>query len=85
MAKRPKYPPHADFSQLALSVVKAATSETDDPPETAAMKRGRLGGPKGGKSRAEKLTAERRAEIARKAARERWQKNKSPKDAEIQP
>lgn len=84
MAKRPKHPSHADFSQLALSVVRAATSETDDPPETAAQKRGRLGGPKGGKSRAEKLTAERRAEIARKAARERWRKKKSATEPKTQ-
>lgn len=81
MVKRPKHPAHADVNQLAKSVVDAATSERDDPPETAAQKRGRLGGPKGGKSRAEKLTAERRAEIARKAARERWQKKRPQKES----
>jgi len=36
---------------------------------------GRLGGKKGGKARAAKLTKERRSEIARKAARARWEKN----------
>ncbi len=36
--------------------------------------RGKLGGAKGGKLRAEKLSPERRAEIARKAAAARWQK-----------
>ena len=35
---------------------------------------GRLGGLKGGKARAEKLSKKRRAEIARKAAKARWQK-----------
>lgn len=35
---------------------------------------GRLGGLKGGKSRAEKLTQEQRKEIARKAAQARWAK-----------
>ena len=35
---------------------------------------GRLGGLKGGKARAAKLTPEQRAEIARKAAQTRWGK-----------
>jgi hypothetical protein len=35
-----------------------------------------LGGLKGGKARAEKLTAKRRAEIAKKAAVSRWKKIK---------
>ena len=35
---------------------------------------GRLGGKKGGRARAEKLTSERRLEIARKAAQARWGK-----------
>jgi len=33
---------------------------------------GKIGGPKGGRARAKKLSAERRREIARKAARARW-------------
>lgn len=72
MAKKPKIPKNADFSQLARAVVEAATNETDDPPESAAVKRGRLGGVKGGASRAKKLTAAQRTEIARKAASARW-------------
>ena len=35
---------------------------------------GRLGGLKGGKARAKRLTPEQRAEIARKAAAARWGK-----------
>lgn len=35
---------------------------------------GKLGGLKGGKARAAKLTPEQRAEIARKAATARWKK-----------
>lgn len=35
---------------------------------------GRLGGLKGGKARASKLTPEQRAEIAKKAAAARWKK-----------
>ena len=38
----------------------------------AAVTLGRLGGLKGGKVRAERLTPERRVEIARKAAATRW-------------
>ena len=41
----------------------------------AAVALGRLGGKKGGKARAMKLSAERRTEIARKAAMVRWNKN----------
>lgn len=40
----------------------------------AAVELGRLGGRKGGKARAEKLTPEERSEIARKAANTRWEK-----------
>ena len=36
---------------------------------------GRLGGKKGGKARAEKLSPKRRAAIARKAARTRWKRS----------
>ncbi len=38
---------------------------------------GRLGGLKGGRARAEKLTKERRAEIAKKAAQARWKKGEA--------
>ncbi len=37
---------------------------------------GKLGGSKGGKIRASKLTAEQRTEIARKAVQTRWAKEK---------
>ena len=38
------------------------------------MALGRLGGLKGGKARAAKLTPEQRKEIAKKAAAKRWEK-----------
>jgi len=38
---------------------------------------GKVGGKKGGKARAQQLTAEARREIARKAARARWAKTKA--------
>jgi len=40
----------------------------------AAAALGRLGGKKGGKARATALSPERRAEIAREAAKARWKK-----------
>jgi hypothetical protein len=45
--------------------------------DPAAVELGRKGGLKGGKRRAEKLTPERRSEIARKAAIARWRGNVS--------
>ena len=42
----------------------------------AAVELGRLGGKKGGKARAEKLSAEERSAIARKAAKARWDKKR---------
>lgn len=41
---------------------------------TAAVELGRRGGLKGGRARADKLTPERRKEIAQKAAKSRWGK-----------
>lgn len=42
----------------------------------AAVLLGRLGGLKGGKARAAKLSVERRREIAKKAAEVRWKKDR---------
>ncbi len=67
-----------DINQLAKSIVDEATTEDkqEDVPEDgknpAAVALGRLGGLKGGKARAKKLSPEQRTEIARKAARKRW-------------
>jgi hypothetical protein len=74
MAK-PKRP--RDTNQLAKFIVDLATGEaeppkTDEGKDAAAVSLGRRGGLKGGKARAEKLTPEQRAEIARKAASARW-------------
>ena len=45
----------------------------------AAVALGRLGGLKGGKARAEKLSPKRRREIAVKAIRTRWEKSRKSK------
>ena len=66
----------ADVIGNAVRVMQIATgeveeAEADDGKDKAAQEMGR----KGGKARAEKMTPERRAEIARKAAAKRWQKD----------
>lgn len=77
--EKPKKKRPRDFNALAASIVAEATGEKPDPekPSTknpAAVALGRLGGLKGGKARAESLTAKRRKEIAQKAAKTRWKK-----------
>lgn len=65
-----------DLNRLAASIVSEAIGEKEPEPESTknihAQELGRLGGMKGGKARAEKLTPEQRKEIARKAAQTRW-------------
>jgi hypothetical protein len=51
------------------SVTKQPQPEGKDPKRQAA---GRVGGLKGGKARAEKLSRTQRSEIAKKAAKTRW-------------
>ena len=69
-----------DPNELAFNVVREAVGDTEkyQPEEREknphAVALGRLGGRKGGKARAEKLTAEERSEIARRAAAKRWRK-----------
>ena len=46
--------------------------ENPPPKNPAAVALGKLGGPKGGRARAEALSPERRSEIARIASRTRW-------------
>ena len=65
----------ADVIGAAVKVMRIATGEVEediDKPDAgknpAAVELGR----KGGAARAEKLTPERRSEIARKAAEKRW-------------
>lgn len=62
-----------DFTQIALDVVRQATGEAPKQPKPA-PKPQRAGGLAGGKARATKLAPEKRAEIAKKAATARWQK-----------
>ena len=85
MAKR-KQP--RDVNQLAKAIVDQATdnpasvekAKADQPEKNpAAVALGRLGGLKGGRARAEKLSAKKRKQIAKKAAAKRWG-NDQPSD-----
>ena len=75
--KKSKAP--VELNKLAAFIVDQATNEKLQPEEKptknqAAVELGRLGGLKGGKARAKKLTAKRRKEIAANAAATRWKK-----------
>jgi hypothetical protein len=78
-SKKPR--PTEDENQAAYRVLREVIEkhdpEAEDQPEKnpAAVALGRLGGKKGGPARARKLSAKRRAEIARKAAKSRWSKS----------
>ena len=67
-----------DVNEIAFRVAAEAAGEKpeewEDGKNPAAVALGRLGGLKGGKARAAKLSPEQRTSIARKAAKERWKK-----------
>lgn len=78
-----------DVAQNALRVVEQAigaplkqeSKPLQFPPRKknpAAVALGKLGGLKGGKARAETLTPEQRKDIAQRAAKTRWAKEKKP-------
>lgn len=75
----PKRSSKGDFAQNALRVVEISTGEPLKPKgkNPAAVALGRLGGLRGGKGRAASMTPERRREIAQRAAKQRWAKEKS--------
>jgi hypothetical protein len=68
-----------DANERAFYAMQVATGQIQPDPvpaprqkNPAAVALGKLGASKGGKARAEKLTAHERSEIARVAARTRW-------------
>jgi hypothetical protein len=73
MAKKKK---STDVNVTAFEILQAATGQQPTTPapkkNPAAVALGRLGGLKGGKARAAKLSAKKRSEIAKKAASSRW-------------
>jgi len=79
MPKRSRTKKSRDINILASQIVEQATGEVAPKPgnsskNPAAVALGRLGGLRGGKARAEKLSSKRRVEIAKKAAQVRWGK-----------
>jgi hypothetical protein len=62
--------PSTDPNLAAFRLVQGVAAQHEKNPAAVAL--GKLGGSKGGKIRAAKLSAKRRSEIARKAARARW-------------
>lgn len=85
MPARSSKPPR-DLNRFAKFIVDSATGQIQPDPETgknpAAVALGRLGGQKGGKARAAKLSAKKRSSIAKKAAKMRWLKHKGQVDGE---
>ena len=68
MKKRPRDP-----NALAKSIVDLATGQAEDREQKSEKNEAAAAlGRKGGKARAESMSAEKRAEIARKAAQKRW-------------
>ena len=80
MPKRKGLPRDHDFAVNARSVLEQVIGERLDgtplepakPTNPKLTERARKGGVVGGRARASKLSAERRSEIARKAANARW-------------
>jgi hypothetical protein len=77
-SKRPR-----DANQLAKLIVDLATDEIkesnadpDSRKNPAAVALGKLGGKKGGRARAERLSPEQRREIAKNAAAARWKRDR---------
>ncbi|MDD5476737.1 MAG: hypothetical protein PHG87_00785 [Candidatus Omnitrophica bacterium] len=66
-----------DENQIAASILSQITEVATQQPtkNPAAVALGRLGGLKGGKARAKKLSAKQRKNIAILAATKRWKKN----------
>jgi hypothetical protein len=76
MSKTPKRP--ADMNQLAKYIVELAAADIPAVPKESEMaRRGRVGGLSGGKARADKLSPEKRQEIARRAAESRWSQSRN--------
>ena len=66
----------ADVIGCAIKVAKIATGELADTTGLEGKEYASRGGKKGGPARASRLSAARRKQIAKKAAKVRWQKTK---------
>ena len=70
--KRPR-----DVNELAAQTEEVTPFHLDEEKDAEAAERGRRGGLKGGKARAEKMTPAERSESARRAAAARWQRRET--------
>lgn len=72
----PKRSSKGDLNETAFGIVQQVTGSAKEHPEKnpAAVALGRLGGLKGGRIRAQRLSKAERISIARIAARARWTK-----------
>jgi hypothetical protein len=59
-------------AKATVDIIDAILSGEKPAKDPERVERGKLGGAKGGKIRAERLTPERRSEIAKAAAQARW-------------
>jgi hypothetical protein len=80
MPKRSRKEKSRDINVLASQIVGEATGEAAPKPQDTsknpnAVALGHLGGLKGGRARANKLTPEQRKQIAKKASQARWGKS----------
>jgi hypothetical protein len=75
----PEKRPPKDPNQLAKYILDVTTGEAEkiEPPKknAAAQALSKLGASKGGKARANNLSAKKRKSIAKKAAETRWRKS----------
>jgi len=72
---RPRDP--VQLGKLMVDIATGAVPDAvEDGKDAAAAEMGRKGGLKGGLARADALTADRRKQIAQKAASSRWQKGR---------
>ena len=70
---------HPDIHVLASRIVRSIEDLEIGTKNPAAVALGRLGGQRGGKARAEKLSPEKRRQIAQSAALARWKKEPRPR------
>lgn len=83
-SKKPADEPHPETTSSETAPPAPEPQQAQDAPtqpapdgkNPAAVALGKLGGKKGGPARAAKLSEEERKEIAKKAARARWEKKK---------
>ncbi|HXW24196.1 MAG TPA: RNA-binding protein [Xanthobacteraceae bacterium] len=70
LGKRPRDP--AQLAKFMIDIATAQVEDRDPTPEEQGKDSAAALGRKGGKARAKSMTAKRRAEIAREAAKSRW-------------